>query len=403
MDEEMQTATLESSNLETTTLTDNSGRRPQLEALCIEDARLLDALRAEWTALLEQSGADCLFLTWEWLATWWKHLAEGRRLHLLSIRRDGELIGLVPLALRPAQPGRLLPFRALEFMGMGPIGSDYLDVIARPQDEAEVVQTLAEYLQQHRYVLEFQRVDAASPRLKALMHRLERHGWHTRATPTDGCPYIPLQGHDWKSYLATVSRAHRANVNRRLRKLNETFGSVEFRAVQSEAERHEAFTLFLRLHQLRWSGKERSNAFTGPGTLAFHTEFSRMALERGWLRLFLLRLDGEAVASTYSFCYRNTFYYYQAGYDPKYAQHSVGLATLALALRHAIEEGVTRYDMLHGNQGYKDLWTDSGRPVSRVHCFPPNAGGVLYRQAVGLKHGIKRVVRWGMPVKELQA
>ncbi|HSN18148.1 MAG TPA: GNAT family N-acetyltransferase [Gammaproteobacteria bacterium] len=398
----MQTA-LDRSAAEIVPLVDITRPRGALEITCIEDAPRLDGLRAEWTALLAQSGADCLFLTWEWLATWWKHLAEGRRLHLLSMRRDGELVGLVPLALRPAQPGRLLPFRAMEFMGMGPIGSDYLDIIVHPGAEEEVLQALAEYLQRHRYVLEFSRVDTKSPRLTALMAKLEEGGWSTQSTPTDACPYIPLQGHDWKSYLATVSRAHRANVNRRLRKLHETFKSVEFKAVQSEEERQHAFTMFLRLHQLRWSGKERSNAFTGPGTLAFHTEFSRMALEHGWLRLFILRLDGEPVASTYSFRYRDTFYYYQAGYDPKHSQHSVGLVTLALALRHAIEDGATRYDLLHGNSGYKDLWTDCGRPVSRVHCFPPSAGGVLYRRAVGLKQGIKRVVRWGGRSQEARA
>ena len=54
---------------------------------------------------------------------------------------------------------------------------------------------------------------------------------------------------------------------------------------------------------------------TGEGTLQFHAEFSQLALERGWLRLFVLRLDGEPAAATYSFCYRGHFYYYQAGLD----------------------------------------------------------------------------------------
>jgi len=397
----MQTASFDSLDRKPVHATGDS--RAVLEVHCIEDTPGLDALRSEWSNLLAESEADCLFLTWEWLAIWWKHLAEGRRLHLLTVRRDGDLLAIVPLVLRPAQPGRLLPFRALEFMGMGPIGSDYADIIVRPKDEAAVLETLTGYLQEHRYVIELSRVDAASPRLMALMRRLEQGGWETQATPTDACPYIPLEGHDWKSYLATVSRSHRANVNRRLRKLRETFKAVDFQPVTSEEQRHDGFMVFLRLHQLRWSGKERSNAFTGPGTLAFHTEFSRMALERGWLRLFILRLDGEPVASTYSFRYGKTFYYYQAGYDPKHAEHSVGLATLALAVQHAIEDGVTCYDMLHGNQGYKDLWTDAGRTVSRIRCYPPNAGGAIYRQAVGLKQGIKRVVQWRPKVMEAQA
>src|SRR5262249_38093544 len=32
------------------------------------------SLRGEWTDLLAESAADCLFLTWEWLSTWWNHL-----------------------------------------------------------------------------------------------------------------------------------------------------------------------------------------------------------------------------------------------------------------------------------------------------------------------------------------
>ena len=44
-------------------------------------------------AALEAS--DCgVFLTWEWLFTWWKHLSEDRRLSILTVRRGGELVDL---------------------------------------------------------------------------------------------------------------------------------------------------------------------------------------------------------------------------------------------------------------------------------------------------------------------
>jgi CelD/BcsL family acetyltransferase involved in cellulose biosynthesis len=263
------------------------------------------------------------------------------------------------------------------------------------------VQVLADYLKERSLVLDFRRVDAGSPRITALLDALCDDGWESEQSVTDVCPYIPLEGHDWKSYIATVSRSHRANVNRRIRRLGEIFKQVEFKQATTEEERRECFTQFLRLHQLRWSGKEHSNAFTGAGTLAFHTEFSQLALEQGWLRLFVLHLDGAPVAATYSFRYGDDFYYYQAGLDPKLAEHSVGLATLGLAVQSALKEGVSRYDMLHGNQGYKTLWTETSRPLSRIYCYPPNAGGVLYRQAQGLRESIKRVVRW--PAARLEA
>jgi CelD/BcsL family acetyltransferase involved in cellulose biosynthesis len=369
----------------------------------IATAAGFETLRPEWQALLEGNEADCLFMTWEWLSCWWRRLAKRRRLCVLTVRRKGELVAIAPFAIRPAELGRLVPFRTLEFMGMGEIGSDYMDIIVQAGQEQGALRSLADYLQQHRLVLDFRRVDAASPRISSLLSMLEGEGWRPERSITDSCPYIPLAGHDWKSFIATVSRSHRANVNRRVRRLSELFKDVEFKRASTEQERRDCFTLFLRLHQLRWSGKERSNAFTGPGTLAFHTEFSQLALERGWLRLFVLKLDGEPAASTYSFRYRDTFYYYQAGYDPKYADHSVGLATLTLAVQDAIQDGVACYDMLHGNQGYKSLWTDSDRKLSRIYCYPPNTGGSLYRQAMGLRQNIKRIVRWPAHMTEVRA
>src|SRR5204862_4045645 len=49
----------------------------------IEDPARFTALREEWDELLASSAADCIFLTWEWLHTWWNHLAAGRRLYLI--------------------------------------------------------------------------------------------------------------------------------------------------------------------------------------------------------------------------------------------------------------------------------------------------------------------------------
>lgn len=389
----MQTAVYASQETDAASFGTSVVHRQNLRVDLIEDSRGLEALRPEWSELLAGSGANCLFLTWEWLASWWNHLSERRALNVLTVRRGDRLVAIAPLAERPSQPERLRPFRVLEFMGMGAIGSDYLDIITQPDEEEGSLQALADYLHASRRVIDLRRVHASSPRIIRLLTLLGREGWCHGQAVTDKCPYIALAGHSWKSYLATVSRAHRANVNRRQRRLGEFFRTVEFLRADTEEERREYFTLFLRLHQLRWSGRERSNAFTGPGTLAFHTDFSQLALERGWLRLFVLRLDGKAVASTYSFRYLDTFYYYQAGYDPSFADHSVGLATLAMAVQSALAEGVREVDLLHGRESYKALWTHVGRELSRIHCYPPSAGGRVYRQAVTLRAQLKRLMR----------
>ena len=73
-----------------------------MQVLKIENTEGFDSLRGEWNALLERSSANGVFLTWEWLRTWWKHLAERRKLSILVLRNEGQLVGLAPLAIRPA-------------------------------------------------------------------------------------------------------------------------------------------------------------------------------------------------------------------------------------------------------------------------------------------------------------
>ena len=64
--------------------------RSTMAAITVEtitDAATFRDLREEWTDLLDRSAADCLFLTWEWLYTWWTHLGVGRRLFIVTVRR----------------------------------------------------------------------------------------------------------------------------------------------------------------------------------------------------------------------------------------------------------------------------------------------------------------------------
>src|SRR2546427_11808932 len=61
----------------------------------------LMGMREEWSDLLTESATDCVFLTWEWLTTWWRHLAGERKLFVLAVRQRGLLLAIAPLVVRP--------------------------------------------------------------------------------------------------------------------------------------------------------------------------------------------------------------------------------------------------------------------------------------------------------------
>ena len=361
----------------------------------ITDSAGFHAMREEWAELLESSTSDCVFLTWEWLHTWWKHLGAGRQLDLIAVRQGEELVGLAPLMVGRPRLGRLFPWRTRALLGTGTVGSDYLDVIVRRGRESEALDALAAHLAAEESVLHLEQINRRSCAALELAARVARQGWRDTERPGDVCPFIDLRGLTWDSYLASLAPEHRYNCKRRLSALTKRF-DMRFERVASEDERPEALAALVALHNKRWSARGGSTALRGR-LVAFHEEVTRLALERGWLRLFVLRLDGKPVAALYGFRYRHAFCFYQSGFDPSYSRYSVGQVTVALTIKHAIEEGATEYDMLHGDERYKFGWARQIRELGRRELYPPTARGWLCQRSVALDRAARRTARRLLP------
>ena len=352
-----------------------------MEIHWIDNTGGFDGLREEWDRLLTESACDCVFLTWEWLRTWWSHLAERRQLRIAAVRRKGELIALAPLAVRPGSVRRLFPFRVVEFLGSGTAGSDYLDLIVRKGDEAEALSAFSRALGR-RDLVEFGHLRCSGSAAADVGSRLVQQGWKSAQTTVNTCPFIDLRGHSWTSYLATLGSQHRRDVQRKTKNLSKQF-EVAFERVEHEEQRDAALRLLIALHNKRWIDRGGSDAFHTAGHVAFHAEFTARALRRGWLRLYVLRLDGQPASALYGLRYGGTFYFYQSGFDPRYARHSVGLVTMGLAIQSALAEGAEEYDFLHGDEAYKFHWAKESRDLRRLDLYPPGARGLCLRAVTG--------------------
>jgi CelD/BcsL family acetyltransferase involved in cellulose biosynthesis len=351
-----------------------------------------DGLRPEWTALLAESEADGFFMTWEWLRTWWKHLVDGRRLHVLTVRDDGRLIGLAPFAVRPTQLDAHPVFRCFELLGTGQVGSDYLDICAQRGREADVVGALADVLVEGSLSYSLRRMRPGSL-VERLAARLADRQWILEAADDEVAPYVAYRGRTFDQYLSDLGSSHRYAFRRRLRGLEKQY-RVELFRVTEEAERSEALRALIDLHAARWKDRPvPSEAFSSPALVAFHEDISKVALERGALRLYLLRLDGKPVAGLYGFRHGGAFYFYQSGFDPAYAKQSVGLVTMGLVMRSAIEEGVAEFDLLHGTEDYKRHWARETRALRRAQLYPPGVRGWIYRGSAQIERSARRIAR----------
>jgi CelD/BcsL family acetyltransferase involved in cellulose biosynthesis len=357
----------------------------------IETTTGFAALRDDWNALLENSRSRCIFLTHEWLFTWWKYLAADRSLFILTVRDKGKLVGILPLSLTPAHYSRMIP-RSLQFLGSGLVGSDYLDAMVTSGLEQDVTEAFSEHLFRAEMVLHLTATRRSSSLVAQVAANLCGSGWTLVDTATNVCPYIKLRGQNWAEYLSSLGSSHRYNFNRRLRNLQKNH-TLSIEVARTPEQAQPALDTVIGLHFKRWMPKGRSEAFQDAKTIAFHREFVELAAAQGWLRILVLRIDGMPAAALYGLRYGETFYFYQSGFDPQWSGQSIGLVTTGSAIKSAIEEGAAEYDFLHGAEEYKYHWASATREIGRLELYPHHSRGRLSRHAVEFNRALRRVAK----------
>ena len=350
------------------------------------------ALREEWTDLLHSNSDSRIFVSWEWMYTWWLHLAGKRKLHIITVRQDDLLIAIAPLVLCPAQIRRLIAFPVLEFLGSGHVGSDYLSFLIRKGYEPQAQRELADSLTGSRRMLELVRISSTSPTMASMKTCFQSTGWQLASRTTNCSPYVKLSGLTWESYLDSLSPSHVKYFKRKVRKLNRDF-SVEFEKCRSEQQRQQDMSMFVRLHLASWAKRGGSTALHQQKLVDFHQAFSSICLERGWLGLYTLKLNGTPAASIYLFKYGNVVSYYQMALNTDFSKYSVGLIILGESIRKAIEAGAEEFDLLHGNEAYKYRWAHDQRELVRFELYPPRVKGKVYHGFMLANSGAKRLIR----------
>lgn len=99
----------------------------------------------------------------------------------------------------------------------------------------------------------------------------------------------------------------------------------------------------------------------GVGFINSHEDRSRLALavSKGWLRAYVLYVDGNPCAFWIGTLYKKTFYLDFTGYDPLYQKYSPGIILFVKMLEAVITEGVQTIDFGFGDAVYKRRFGDN--------------------------------------------
>jgi CelD/BcsL family acetyltransferase involved in cellulose biosynthesis len=329
-----------------------------------------------WEELAERVGA-APFLRPGWFKAWAE--AFGEPIELLTTEADGRVTGVLPY-IRTAEgvrsatnphtpaPGLLAEYEAplrdltgrLFSLG-GRVSFAYLDATAR-----------------------------------AIMRDAARNsGCVVLTRPLAYRLFLEIAG-PWESFESNLPSRLVRDVRRRRRKLEE-LGEVTLEVADGSDRLDELLAEGFRLEASGWKAAQGTAIVSSAETERFYEAIARWSAERGWLRLFFLRVGGRSIAFQLALEHGRTHYFLKGGYDPGDSAYSPGKLLLHATLAHAVEQGLDHYELMGDVEPWKLEWTKSMEELVSLDAYRRTPGELArYAAQAYLRPLVRRDPRRGL-------
>lgn len=320
----------------------------------------------DWAPVLEREWEDLAvalsaspFLYPGWIKAWRSSWGRGRPV-LLTARRGGELVGILPLERRSGGLHSPTNWHTPEF---GALTTD--DEVAK-----EIARAL--FTQRVRACsLGF--VDETVAITDEWAGAARFAGWRPLARVVQSSPFIDT-GTGWGAYETSLAKKLRTELRRRRRRLEEE-GELSVRLFTGDDDLAGLLEEGFRIEGAAWKGSKGTAINSDDAAKGFYTSISRWAWERGWLQLAFLRLGDENL--TFDLCLEtgNVHYLIKTGYEPDRRKYAPGMLMRYEMIKRSFELGHTSYEFLGSNNPWKLEWTSDVHNRMLLQAFSPSLGG----------------------------
>jgi len=181
---------------------------------------------------------------------------------------------------------------------------------------------------------------------------------------------------NYETYLATLGRATRKDLRKTLRTFRERVGAEGSLQIVNTPSDLEAILPELEGLSAKTYQSRLGLGFRRDGVIARRL---LLGVKAGIGRVYILRANGDAISFQIGYCYRNTFYATQTGYDPACADLQPGIVVLALMLQSLFRtDPHLRYvDFMYGDSVYKSRLSNTFHDESQFYLIPRTARGAF--------------------------
>jgi CelD/BcsL family acetyltransferase involved in cellulose biosynthesis len=306
-------------------------------------------LRGGWDDLVCAMPRPSPFLLHAWLLEWLRHYGGTSELAVQAAFRDGSLVAAFPLLHKSWRGLRVARFLGGQhtsladlLLASGEAATTGAALVGRASSEHDFAELFG-------LVRDSRLTQIAGPGQLHLFHRVD-------------APVLELAG-DWDAvYRAKVSGKGRRDIQRRRRQLEE-HGTLEFSVARSPEDVERALPEAIRLHELRWPGRDEISGFATPTGISFHRAALGRLAEQDVVRLATMSVGGQAITFLLAFEVAGRLYLYRMAFDSSFARYGPGLLTVLETIASGAGEGLKRVEFLGGAESFKLRLADRLEPL----------------------------------------
>jgi CelD/BcsL family acetyltransferase involved in cellulose biosynthesis len=334
-----------------------------VEAVTTEEGLL--KLQDDWNRLSATAEHPNVFTTFDWFRAWNQCFTQkdrsGRQPHVLVVKKDGGIAGILPLISRTASRFAVT-VRKLEFVGSE---GDYNDLVLGndPPGQIDAVVDFLTRTQDQWDLIELKDLRDTGNSMALVEGALSRARLVYRLLPEEEkCPYLPIDAPS----SVIVSRLSQSKSRR-------MDGLHTLRKKQHRLERLSAAGLRVRIienpfgepglveklialeRQKRVHGK-LSPPFIANYPQVFQSLFDTLG-PHGWFCIGLMEMGERPIGSRLVFRCGKKLWDFLTAYDHTFSRLSPGTMLVSALVDYGFSHGFDEFDFMRGVESYKMQWT----------------------------------------------
>jgi len=358
----------------------------------VEDARgqgdrvvtydCLAALPGEYEVFFSENEAHSFFLSLPWFRNFCATaLDSGDELRIFAAERTHA--GCTPVAalLTRFQQGSKWRLAPRTLHGLSNFYTSlYAPLLSRSLTSGTAVESLVRAISMDKPgwdAVDLKWLDSEAPVFGELQHAFRSSGMIVQTYFSSGNWYLPANGMSFREYWEGLRSSVR-NIAKSKNKKIERSGRARLEIVTGPNGLESAIEAYERVYASSWKTPEPYPAFI-PGLI-------RTCAEQGWLRLGVVRVDGEPAAVQLWIVNNGKAAIYKIAYDKRFADLSVGSFLTTHMMEQVLDvDRVREVDYLTGDDKYKQDWMTHRRERWGILAMNPRTlrGTIAIARHVG--------------------